>query len=219
MRYFIGDYIMRILYNILIALLFMTFSNSICSADDWDKMLNIAKQSYPTKLITYSIAHNGIKAIPESISFGPYFDHGFPTNQIIGTKMRAACITGISIEFTNTSNNVISIDWNNSVVCLDGISLGYPFLDGMKYIDVGKPNILSNDILPPGTSITRRLSIPRVKYRDGDFSFSSQWFIQGAILFRNSTRKFDYYISLVNSDNSKEYLHIDVPPISSPIIK
>lgn len=208
---------MRILYNILLALLITLFTNSICLADDWDEILKTAKQAYPTSPITYTMAKNGIQAIPDSIFFGPYFDHNLPTEQVIGTKMRAACITGISIKFTNTSNDVVSIDWNNSVICLDGEALGYPFLDGMKYIDVGKPNILSNDILPPGTSITRTLSIPRVRYRDGDFSFSSQWFIQGAILYKNFSRKFDYYIALINSDNSKEYLHIDIPSIASPI--
>lgn len=208
---------MRILYSVLFALILTLSANSFCSADDWDEILKTARNAYPTSPITYSIAQNGIKAIPDSIFFGPYFDHNLPTDQIFATKMRAVCITGISIKFTNTSNNVISIDWNNSVVCLDGIVLGYPFLDGMKYIDVGKPNILSNDILPPGTSITRTLSIPRVKYRAGDFSFSSQWFIQGAILYKNSSRKFDYYIALVNNNNSKEYLHIDIPSIASPI--
>lgn len=207
---------MRKLYTIFITFVIIMSTHLVCFAGDWEDALEVAKQSYTTSPLTYSVAKNGIKAIPNSIFFGPYFDHDLPVNQIIGTKTRAVCITGISVEFQNTSNSVIFIDWNNSVVCLDGVSLGYPFLDGMKYIDVGKPNILPNDILPPGTSITKTLSVPRVKYRDGDFSFSSQWFIQGAILHKNATRKFDYYISLINSDNSKEYLHIDIPPIASP---
>lgn len=207
---------MHIFKNCLLTLLIMITTSSICLADEWDDALKIARQASPITPVTYSTSKNGLKAIPISISFGPYFDHNLPTNKIIGTKMRATCITGFNIEFTNTSNDIISIDWNNSVVCLDGTALGYPFLDGMKYIDVGKPNILSNDILPPGTSLIRTLSIPRVKFRDGDFSFSSQWFIQGAILFRNSSRKFDYYIALNNSDNSREYLHLDIPAIITP---
>lgn len=202
----------------LIIIVFIMFMHSnICFAyDEFDEIMKCAKTAQPISAIKDTISSNGIVISPKKIFFGAYFDHGFPKNQILGTKIRAACIIGFEMVFKNTSDKVAIINWNKSAVCIDGRSLGAPFMDGMKYIDVGKSDIIANDIIPPNCSITRGVYVPAVRFREGDFSFSSQWVIDGAILFKGKTRKFDFYIASEIYEYNKEYIHVDIPPITTP---
>ena len=71
--------------------------------------------------------------------------------------MRAVCITGFGILINNKLDKVVTINWNKSVICVDGISLGIPFTDGIKYIDAGKENIIPSSILPPNSILVRNL--------------------------------------------------------------
>ena len=38
--------------------------------------------------------------------------------------------------------------------------------------------------------------------------------IDGAILLKNKSRKFDFYIATEYEDGINEYIHVDIPPIS-----
>ena len=62
-------------------------------------------------------------------------------------------VSGVQLEFSNLSDEVIVIDWAESLFELGNYS-GIPFLTGMKYIDAGKPEKTPKTILPPHSAKT-----------------------------------------------------------------
>ncbi|WP_370762990.1 hypothetical protein [Megamonas funiformis] len=199
---------------ISILIIFVSISNNLCFADEWEDALNEARTAGPIYPMENIVSTKGVEIDVKNIYFGPYFDYAYPKEEIYGTKMRAVCITGFGILINNKSDKVVTINWNKSVICVDGISLGIPFTDGIKYIDAGKENIIPSSILPPNSILVRNLYIPQVHLRPGDFSFKTQWVIDGAILLKNKSRKFDFYIATEYEDGINEYIHVDIPPIS-----
>ena len=205
-------------YVLIILSLMVVFMNqSFCSASEFDKQFEIARKAYCVTPYELAISKSGITCDVIGMSFDVFYDHKQPVEVIYGTKMRAACIVGFGLKIKNTSQNVVAIDWKNSSICVDNNAVGVPFFSGMKFVDAGKPDVLVNDILPPNTTIEKIALLPTVRLRDGDFDFSTKWVYDGAILFRHQTRKFDYYIAIDLMDGNKEYLHVNIPPITAPL--
>lgn len=61
-------------------------------------------------------------------------------------------IEGVVVAFKNSGTNIARVVWEKSSV-ISGSSSNIPFLDGMKYIDAGKP--IPATMVPPGATIKR----------------------------------------------------------------
>ncbi len=61
-------------------------------------------------------------------------------------------VEGLSLRMENLTDNVLVIHWNESVIQIGNTS-GMPFINGMKYIDAGKPSDTPNTIIPPKTFV------------------------------------------------------------------
>ncbi len=57
-------------------------------------------------------------------------------------------VSGVQLELSNLSDEVVVIDWAESLFELGNYS-GVPFLAGMKYVDAGKPEKTPKTIIPP----------------------------------------------------------------------
>ena len=57
-------------------------------------------------------------------------------------------VKGLALRMENLTDNVLVIHWNESVIQI-GNSSSMPFINGMKYIDAGKPADTPNTIIPP----------------------------------------------------------------------
>ena len=208
---------MKKCFLILLMLVVAIMNQTICSASKFDKQFELARKAYCVTPYELAVSKSGITGDVTGISFDVYYDHKLPVEEIYGTKMRAACIVGFGLKIKNTSQSVVTIDWKNSSICVDNNAIGIPFFTGMKFVDAGKPEALVNDILPPNAIIEKIAMLPTVRLREGDFDFSTKWVHDGAIIFKSKTRKFDYYIAVDLMNGTKEYLHIDIPPIFAPL--
>ena len=204
------------IWKFIFFLMISQFIVSFSYAGSWKEEFAYAQTATYQKEVQLSFSKSGVCAMPTRIFFEPYFDHKIPRTEIYGDRKRATCITGFQIHLYNPTDNMVTIEWRNSAICVDGAAKGIPFLDGMKFKDAGVPAYTENDILPPKATLVRDVYTSDVYLRKGDIEYSSRWVNRGAILFRGYPRKFDYYISLSVSDGTRELLHIDIPEIKVP---
>ena len=73
-------------------------------------------------------------------------------------------VKGLAMQLENLTDNVLVIHWKDSVIQI-GNNGGMPFINGMKYIDAGKPSETPNTVLPPKASLNIEIyPATKVKY-------------------------------------------------------
>lgn len=116
-----------------------------------------------------------------------------------GTKVVLG-ITGISLMCTNHSDEVIVIDWAESLFELGNYS-GIPFLADMKYLDAGKPEKTLKTIIAPHSSKTIALF-------HGKPYFSDEWHHGYALISTYGDIKALVAMKVMINDKTKYYTYI-----------
>lgn len=109
-------------------------------------------------------------------------------------------VSGVQLEFSNLSEEVIVIDWAESLFELGNYS-GIPFLAGMKYVDAGNPDKTPKTILPPHSTKTIALF-------HGEPYLRSDWHHGYAIISTYGDLKALVAMKVMINDKTKYYTYI-----------
>lgn len=77
-------------------------------------------------------------------------------------------VSGVKIQLTNTTNDVMVVKWNQSQFRID-YSKGLPFLNGMRYMDAGNPSAIRDTIIAPGETVLEELYSSNVHFDSGSW--------------------------------------------------
>ena len=155
----------------------------------YDEIFGVSAQYiYTTNVKVYKVRE---KELREDLLYYKEFD---------GTKVVLG-VTGVNIECSNLSDEVIVIDWAESLFELGSYS-GVPFLNGMKYVDAGKPEKTPKTIIPPRSTKTIALfhGAPylKSKWYDGYYPISVYGDLQALVAMKvmvNDKTKYYTYIT------------------------
>ena len=116
-------------------------------------------------------------------------------------------VNGVSIEFTNDTQNAVILSWKDSVVSVNGQSYGMPCFANMNYRDVGNPSATPNTVIPPKQKVTVFPLVSTVIYGNE----GSRW-LNPVPIPRSGDLIFSYYINvIINGQNA--YLTLVAPNI------
>ena len=108
-------------------------------------------------------------------------------------------VNGISLRMENLTDNVLVVHWNESVVQIGNTS-SMPFINGMKYIDAGKPSDTPNTVIPPKSFVNVDLyPATNVQYQLGE------WKIMIAPLNTSGTTQASVTMKVEENNESKYY--------------
>ena len=116
-----------------------------------------------------------------------------------GTKVVLG-VSGVGLECVNLSDEVIVIDWAESLFELGSYS-GIPFLADMKYVDAGKPEKTPKTIIPPR-------STKEVILLHGEPYFSDKWHNGYAPISTYGDLKALVALKVMINDKTKYYTYI-----------
>ena len=153
----------------------------------YDEILGISAQDiYITNAKFYKVREKDLR---DDLLYYKEFD---------GTKVVLG-VTGVKIECSNLSDEVIVIDWAESLFELGNYS-GIPFLADMKYIDAGKPEKTPKTIIAPHSTKTIALF-------HGAPYFRSKWYDGYAPISTYGDLKALVALKVMINDKTKYYTY------------
>lgn len=118
-------------------------------------------------------------------------------------------VKGLALRVENLTDNVLVVHWNESVIQI-GNSSGMPFINGMKYIDAGKPADTPNTIIPPKSFINVDVyPATNVRYDSGSWGITFEPISDEGITQVAITMK-------VEEDGASKYYSYKTPCLDFP---
>ena len=121
-----------------------------------------------------------------------------------GSNNYAAAVSGVLVTFTNNTDNLLIIKFNQSNISLGSLS-AVPFIDGMKYKDAGNPSATPDAIIPPHTSIQKQIYADYFQFTNGS------WIVNGTPVLRDNSLSAKLYLKIEKEDSTSSYLTIQSP--------
>lgn len=162
---------MKILRKIVALLCFLSLSTVVEAASPpppastWDKILTRIVFEQPDNEV---VCENGLKIVfvKPIANFDVDLYAKEPNNNYISVGNGYFGASGVIVELTNTSNDVMVVKWNQSQFRI-GTHKGLPFLSGMKYKDAGNPSAIRDTIIAPGETVLEDLYTSSVEFKNG----------------------------------------------------
>lgn len=121
---------------------------------------------------------------------------------------------GVYIAITNETDSTVKIVWRDSVIYVNNISYGIPFLRGnMSELDAGNYSATPSTIIPPKRSA---VVLPTVSTIEESASGRYRY-ITPVPMPRKFSLKFSYYLYVITNDKSS-YITLETPAIYLPPI-
>lgn len=202
---------MKKIFLIFLVLIIFVSSAFAKPKEDWKALsLDIAQTAaFDTKRLPIVFDLNGVKVTLMGTWPTTWYKREMADNSRIYTNGgHAAAIKGAEFEFENTTDKVVVISWGKSVMSINGVQVGTPFIGGMKYADAGNPSNTPDTIIPPKGKVRVAAYVPFIKF------LGRSWIHEGAPLLRDDFLRISYYINITINDTNK-YYNLELPGLKA----